>query len=113
MHKLKIGNKLFELNGYYKTELSSRPSFVFMINDKYETVYPLTQSKNTYILILETQIGNTEEVDITDKCVIFSSLKNLENKTCELIMSDYAPIEKAQQTINDLEEIIDVLSEEV
>ena len=113
MNSLKIGNKTFELNGYYKNEISKRPLFVFSINDTYENVYPLTQSKNTYILSLQTQTGKTEEVDITDKCVIFSSLKNLENKTCELVMSDYAPVEKAQQTINDLEEIIDVLSEGV
>ena len=113
MNTLRIGNKTFELNGYYKNEISKRPSFVFSINDTYENVYPLTQSKNTYTLIFETQTGKTEEVDITDKCVIFNSLKNLENKQCELIMSDYAPIEKAQQTIGDLEEIIDALSEGV
>lgn len=101
--KLTIEKKEFNLTSFDRITVNDRPSIKFFIDAKYGEIYELLSvPKQSFIIHAETQTGVVEDVDVSDECIIFESLKNVKNESCELIMSNYSDTELLQQVINDL-----------
>ena len=82
--------------------------------ENYEKVYELAKIENqTFVVEVESQLGNSEVVDLSNECKIFSELTNKEDVSCILTMSKKSELEEANQNVEDLTMIVDALTSDI
>ena len=97
-NKLKIGEREFDLISYSGGNADT-PIWYFNLNAKYDEVLPLIVKDQNYIVI--SYVGDDKsELDLSDECNVFISLKNIGNETCELVLGGYSTNDLLSQVIN-------------
>lgn len=106
MLKIKIGKNEYDLKTYYQSNSGIRPQWVFDIEESYDVIKPLITDNQTYVVLsavdTEEEKPVVSERDLTDECVLFNSLLDRADGTCQLVMENYSDVELLQQMIEDL-----------
>lgn len=96
-NKLKIGEREFDLISYSGGNADT-PIWYFNLNAKYDEILPLIVKDQTYVVM--SYVGDDKsELDLSDECNVFISLKNIGNETCELVLGGYSLTDLLSQVI--------------